>query len=63
MTRPLSVYLAALFSVALAVPAMAHEGAGIVHFMSEPDHVVGLIFAVAVPPIVWLVARRVRSRR
>jgi len=61
MIRTLS--LSILSAAALAAPASAHEGAGVVHFISQPDHVVGLILAVAAPLAVWVLARRVRSRR
>jgi hypothetical protein len=63
MTRLLSASFATLFVAALAAPASAHEGAGVVHFMSQPDHVAGLILAVAAPLVVWVLARRVRNRR
>ena len=52
-----------IFFTLLAFPASAHEGAGIVHFLAQPDHVIGLVLAVAVPLAVWALARRVRSRR
>ncbi len=62
MTRSVALYLPVLLSAA-ATPAMAHEGAGIVHFLAQPDHVIGLVLAVAVPLVVWTLARRLRSRR
>ena len=63
MIRLLSLGLSAVFVAALSAPASAHEGAGIVHFISQTDHVAGLILAVAAPLVVWVLARRVRSRR
>ena len=63
MIRLLSLGLSALSVAAIAGPASAHEGAGIVHFVSQPDHVAGLILAVAAPLVVWVLARRGRNRR
>lgn len=48
--------LTVLFSLA-AVPAFAHEGAGILHFLGEADHVALLIAAIAVPVLFRLVLR------
>lgn len=62
MIRLLSLSLSAAV-VAAAAPASAHTGASAVHFLTQPDHVVGLIMAVAVPAGVWVLARRVRNRR
>lgn len=40
-----------------AAPAFAHEGAGIVHHLTQADHVAGLIAAIALPVLFWLVLR------
>ena len=45
-----------LFGLA-AAPAFAHDGAGIVHHLTQADHVAGLIAAVAVAVLFWLVLR------
>ena len=58
MLRFLSVALTAAF---FAAPAAAHEGAGIVHFLSQADHVIGLIAVVALPVLFWMVVRAKRS--
>ena len=60
MLRFLSVALTAAF---FAAPAAAHEGAGIVHFLSQVDHVVGLIAIVALPLLFWTVLRAKRPAR
>lgn len=60
MLRFLSVALTAAF---FAAPAAAHEGAGIVHFLSQADHVVGLIAVVALPLLFWAVLRAKRPSR
>ena len=43
-----------------ATPAFAHEGAGIVHFLTQTDHVVGLIAVIALPVLFWMVLRSKR---
>ncbi len=63
MLRFLSVALTVAF---FAAPAAAHEGAGIVHFLSQADHVIGLIAVVALPVLFWTILRAkrpVRQRR
>jgi hypothetical protein len=47
---------ALLLSLA-ALPAFAHEGAGIVHHLTQADHVAGLIAALALAALFWLVLR------
>jgi len=48
-----------LFSLVTA-PAFAHDGAGLVHFLTQADHVGTLIAAaaaIALPALFWLVLR------
>ena len=51
-----------LFSLA-ALPAFAHEGAGIVHHLTQGDHVAALAVAIALPVLFWLVLRGKRPSR
>ncbi len=44
----------------VAAPAFAHEGAGLAHFLTQADHVAGLIVALALPVLFWLVLRNKR---
>jgi hypothetical protein len=44
----------------VAAPAFAHEGAGIVHYVTQADHVAALIAAIALPVLFWLVLRAKR---
>jgi hypothetical protein len=62
MNRLLFTSLCAM-TCASAAPAMAHPGAGVVHFLTQPDHVFGLVVAVVVPAVVWLLAARLRNSR
>jgi hypothetical protein len=55
-------FFTVLFSLA-AAPAFAHDGAGIVHFLTQADHVAGLIAALALPVLFWLVLRGKRPAR
>jgi len=50
-------FLTLVFSM-VAAPAFAHEGAGIVHYLTHADHVAGLIAMIAVPLLFWTVLRR-----
>lgn len=48
-----------LFTLANA-PAFAHDGAGLVHFLTQADHVgrlIAVVAAVALPALFWLVLR------
>jgi hydrogenase/urease accessory protein HupE len=48
-----------LFALTTA-PAFAHEGAGIVHFLTQADHVsrlIAIIAASALPVLFWMVMR------
>lgn len=49
--------LVALMTLVSAAPAFAHEGAGIVHFLTQSDHVIGLILLVAVAALFAIVLR------
>jgi hypothetical protein len=59
MLRFLSVALTVAF---FAAPAAAHEGAGIVHFLSQTDHVIGLIAVIALPVLFWMAFRAKRPK-
>jgi hypothetical protein len=43
-----------------AAPAFAHEGAGIVHYLTHADHVAALIVTIALPVLFWMVWRAKR---
>lgn len=58
MLRFFPVALTTLF---VATPAVAHESAGIVHFITEADHVAGLIVTIALPVLFWIVWRGKRA--
>ena len=51
------VSISALPFTLAAAPAFAHEGAGVVHYLTQTDHVAGLIVAIALPLAFWLVLR------
>lgn len=51
--------LSVIFSLATA-PAFAHEGAGVVHYLTQADHVAALIAAIALPILFWIVLRAKR---
>ena len=52
-------FFTVLFSLA-AAPAFADEGAGIVHFLTQADHVAGLAAAIALPILFWIILRHKR---
>jgi hydrogenase/urease accessory protein HupE len=62
MTR-VSVFT--LLFTSAAAPAFAHDGAGVVHYLTQTDHVAGVIAAIALPIAFWLVLRgkRPEARR
>jgi len=49
-------YFTMIFAL-VAAPAFAHDGAGLTHFLTQADHVAGLIAAIALPGLFWLVLR------